>query len=352
MTFRTISRENLDRLLNSMIERMALYGPKERAEQPGFYHFGRIGRAEEIEMNGAMTAIPPKSVFFPPRETLFRFSTEPSPPDLTPEIDETPFVLAGVHPCDLSGIEALDIACGQPPADHRWLFNRRRAVIIGVDCMPDEYCFCDSVNAANTRNPADIFLTPVSGGFLAEIRTPRGREWISSVDTGEARDGHMEAAEAYRREKTRRMKNRLAEGPEKIARALESGGGLKIWEDTASRCFSCGSCTLVCPACFCFHIDDRFDLNLTTGYRFRSWDSCQFRDFTMIAGGHRFRDERRLRIRHRLRRKFLFLFKEFGRPFCTGCGRCGRVCAAGIRMPGMINRLIEEAGAMGEGEQH
>jgi hypothetical protein len=28
------------------------------------------------------------------------------------------------------------------------------------------------------------------------------------------------------------------------------------WDDVASRCLSCGNCTMVCPTCFCTTVED------------------------------------------------------------------------------------------------
>ncbi len=343
MTYRTISITNLNRLFEYIIESKDLFAPKEREDQPGFYRFDRILKPDEITLSYGTTTIPPKAFFFPPEETLFTFSLSDEGAKLNPELEEAPFVLAGVHPCDLAAIEALDLALGQPPADHRWLFNRRRAVIIGVDCTPDEYCFCGSVNTLNSRNPADLFLTPVSGGYLVEIPTARGLELLSSVETFEAGPEHLEEAETRRKEKTAQLTAAFNRTSADIAGVLESGGFGDIWKELASRCYSCGSCNLVCPTCFCFHTDDRFELNLTSGHRFRSWDSCQFLEFALVTGGHNFRGLRRNRVRHRWRCKFLHLYKEFGRVFCTGCGRCSRACTADINMADVINRLVHES---------
>jgi sulfhydrogenase subunit beta (sulfur reductase) len=85
---------------------------------------------------------------------------------------------------------------------------------------------------------------------------------------------------------------------------------------------------------------DELDLDLRGGRRLRRWDSCQLLDFARVAGGENFRAKRWQRVRHRWHRKFLYLYNQFGRPFCTGCGRCSRACTADINIVDVSNELI------------
>ena len=42
------------------------------------------------------------------------------------------------------------------------------ARVIGVDCMPDEYCFCTSAQSCYSRG-CDLFLTPIERGYFVEV---------------------------------------------------------------------------------------------------------------------------------------------------------------------------------------
>src|SRR4030065_426373 len=106
------------------------------------------------------------------------------------------------------------------------------------------------------------------------------------------------------------------------------------------RSHTCGSCTPTCPPCFCFDMADELELNMKRGIRRRTWDSCQLLEFALIAGPHNFREDRWQRVRHRWHRKFLYLFRKYGRPYCTGCGRCSRACIADINIVDVSNQLI------------
>lgn len=334
-----IDHAGLRDLFASLLARRPVMAPTERAKQPGSYAFEWVERVEHITLQYQTTTIPPKKAFFPPVETLFKFKTG-TPPEIRPIFDQSQFVLAGVHPCDLAAIEALDEAYSQPPRDARWQANRRRAFIIGTDCMPDEYCFCTSVGTSRARGPCDLFLTPIEDGYLAEAFTTAGEESLEAIGASRAHPGEIGKAEEWAQEKEKRVTANLHATIPRFADILEAGGLGEVWHEVADRCYSCGSCNTTCPACFCFEIDDRFDLTLTKGLRQRSWDSCQLLEFALVAGGHNFRGERWQRVRHRWHRKFLYLYRKFGRPYCTGCGRCGRACTADINLVDVSNQLV------------
>ena len=77
--------------------------------------------------------------------------------------------------------------------------------------------------------------------------------------------------------------------PDLLARSYEH----PIWSERAAQCFSCGSCTMVCPTCYCFDVQDEVAWDLQQGERVRTWDACLLHDFAEVAGGHNFRRKRR-----------------------------------------------------------
>ncbi len=62
-----------------------------------------------------------------------------------------------------------------------------------------------------------------------------------------------------------------------------------FWDDLAFSCINCGTCTFVCPTCWCFDIQDETKGKTTT--RMRNWDSCMFPLFTLHGSGHNPRGE-------------------------------------------------------------
>lgn len=334
-----VSREDWNVFLASVMEDWAVVGPRQRPDQPGFHHFDHVKDPLDLTLDYTTTTIPPKKVFFPPTETLFRF-TESNPPNIDIATDTTPFILIGVHPCDLEAIDALEAAYSYPPAEMRWAANRNRATIIGVDCLPDEYCFCTSIGTSESRKTCDLFLTPIDGAYFVEVYTLTGEKILKAARKAPTQARHVEEVERWRSEKVARTTASLDSPIAKFADILDRGGLTPVWQEVASRCYSCGSCNTTCPTCFCFSMDDEFDLTFAAGVRRRSWDSCQLLEFALVAGGHNFREERWQRVRHRWHRKFLYLYRRLGRPYCTGCGRCSRACTADINIVDVSNQLI------------
>jgi len=101
------------------------------------------------------------------------------------------------------------------------------------------------------------------------------------------------------------------------------------WDVTAARCLTCGSCTSVCPTCFCVTTEDFTDLAAGLSRRVRRWDSCFSVDFTYIHGGN-VRSSGRARYRQWLTHKLGSWHEQFGSSGCVGCGRCITWCPAGI----------------------
>lgn len=337
-----ISRKDLYKFLGALLVDLPIMGPVERSDQPGFYHFDFLKRAEDFVTEYVTTTIPPKKAFFQPSETLFTF-TRGHPPKMRLVSDIVHFVLAGAHPCDLAALASLDAAYAHPPAEARWAADRRLATVIGMDCMPDEYCFCASTGDIQSREKCDLFLTPIEKGFLVEVHSSVGRDLLYKAPISLPTNEDLDDAEKWTDRKRLAMQAKFDEPVERLAEVLKAGGLGEMWRDVAERCYSCGSCNTTCPTCFCFDMHDEFDFSLKSGLRRRTWDSCQLLDFALVAGRHNFRGERWQRVRHRWSRKFLYLYERLGRPYCTGCGRCSRACTADINLVDVTNQLLAYA---------
>lgn len=96
------------------------------------------------------------------------------------------------------------------------------------------------------------------------------------------------------------------------------------WKELSSHCLGCGTCTFVCPTCQCYDVRD-YD----TGHgieRYRCWDSCMYRDFTMMAHGTN-RKSQVERFRQRFMHKLVYNpLRNDGEFSCVGCGRCLKKC--------------------------
>ena len=341
MTVRVIDETELARFLDRLIDsEPGVVGPVRQGEK---LVFGPLARAADAVLDYVSTLLPPKKYLLPPRETLMRFTAGPTPA-LEPVFAAPPRTIVGVHPCDLRGIWGLDQTFGDDQLDTHYAARRAATTLIGVDCRPDEHCFCSSVGSHRPEaGTYDLFLTHIGDAWLVEIGSDRGRALLERHGRPrEATGAHLAALEESRREKEAACTARFTADAHTLPLLFESLQQSPVWEELGARCLSCGTCNLVCPTCYCFDVGDLMQLNLTDGERIRLWDGCMLADFATVAGGHNFRKTTRNRLRHRYYRKFQYLMTRYGKAFCTGCGRCSRQCLVHINPPDTINALIAE----------
>jgi sulfhydrogenase subunit beta (sulfur reductase) len=129
---------------------------------------------------------------------------------------------------------------------------------------------------------------------------------------------------------------------EDLPEILEMEYHSKVWDEFGSKCLSCGSCSMVCPTCYCFDIGDEVELGSRAGRRVRSWDSCLLKTHALVAGGENFRGARSSRVKFRFYHKQRGFVAEYGRPSCVGCGRCVAVCPAQINIITVIETIRGE----------
>ena len=294
--------------------------------------FGEIERYEDLRMDYPITLLPPKKYFFPQWDTLIRFKLDKGV-KVEPVIEAEPRIILGVHPCDIYATWLLDHVFSDKQQDPNYLERRKRAVIIGLDCLKpcDEYQFCLDMGALYPETGYDLFLTDIGDAYFVDVGTERGESLLAERSeahraTNTELTKHQKAIEAKKMAFHPKLPTESKYLPEILADAYDS----LIWEAIARRCLSCGSCNLVCPTCHCFKMLDELQLTLTEGESKRHWDSCQLDSFAEVAGGENFRKDRSSRLRHRFFRKGKYLREAYGKSGCVGCGRCDRTCVAKI----------------------
>ncbi len=333
-SWRPISREEIDmfaRALQSAFEVVAVKTKGNRRV------LDRIEDPAEMILEYSPQIHSPKKFLFPNWEKLFRFRLG-GRVLLEPERAATPRVIFGMHPCDLHAVRVLDDCLFDGEADSAYRAKREVTLLIGVDCVPDEHCFCTSMGTDRVAEGFDLFFHRVAGGYLVQTGSRRGERLL-----------HRYAATVARRSsepplplQAKPISHRLDFAFEDLAPLMERVYDHPVWEELGRRCLGCGACTMLCPSCYCFNVEDRLDLDLAGGERLRTWDSCQFDQFTKVAGGDEFRGNQADRQRHRFFRKYKYLWDKYQRTACVGCGRCSRECLSRIDPVAVLNRLHQE----------
>ena len=290
-----------------------------------------------------------KRYLFEPKTVVFRAQrvervgfVRAGPSDAAPR-----YAFVGVRSCEIAAIGIQDrVFLGGSHADPHYR-ARRDAFIVAVQCgEPGGTCFCASMRTGPRAEAGfDLALTEIVAGdrheFVVEVGSSRGDDLLGQVPSRPADSSDLGAARAVTDSASERMGRRLdADGlPERLAAVLEHSH----WDQVASRCLGCTSCTLVCPTCFCSRVSDTTDLKGREATRTRTWDSCFTLGHSYLHGGS-VRSTIRDRYRQWLTHKLSTWVAQFGTSGCVGCGRCITWCPVGIDITVEVQALLAPLG--------
>ena len=219
----------------------------------------------------------------------------------------------------------LDMTFEDAYEDPYYLSRRKDTLLVGLGCTnPYDSCFCTSLesNPFDSAN-VDIMLTDTGNEFLIEGVTEAGKELIARTEgLGKATEADNVRAKKVKEESYSKVTRKIdtSDIENKLLASFEDED---YWEKVAAKCISCGICTLLCPTCYCFDIND--EMVKQQGTRFRCWDSCAFPLYTRMPVENP-REEKWQRVRQKVCHKYEFYPMSFGVIACTGCGRCIRLC--------------------------
>jgi len=329
MSLRILDKEAVAPLVEALMADYRVVGPQARGSK---FAFDPIEDPADLRLDYDTTILPPKKVFQPQQERLATF-TMGEDPEVEPVIEVEPTVLLGMHTCDLHALNLLDEAFTEDYPDAHYLSRREETLIVSMECLEpcDDESFCRSMGTLTADEGFDLHLTDLGQVFAVEIGSEAGAQLLSDyADAPEATADEVQHKEEQQASKVKHFADRLNFDADELPGLLGDAYDHDHWEELEERCFACGSCTNVCPTCYCFNVVDEVNLGLTEGERIRHWDSCQLAEFARVAGGENFREDRGARQRHRFLRKGKYLFERFGALGCVGCGRCIRTCPASI----------------------
>ncbi|WP_295461089.1 4Fe-4S dicluster domain-containing protein [uncultured Thiodictyon sp.] len=324
------------------------------AMQDGLWAYRPVAGGEaSLTLGHPNTVQPPKGQSFPQREVFFTFDETPDgQPRLTPLVPRPgPRLVFGVRPCDGQGLTHLDQVFGEEAPDAYYQARRGTLAYVGLACNspPSRHCFCTSVGGSPFGEAGlDVLMIDLSDRYLVRALTPVGETLMTAGQGVLTEAGADDRAEAQqRRLAALAHPQRTVAQPQSVPERLKAGFGSALWERLAQPCIGCGICTFLCPTCHCFDINDEVaSQSPVCGSRVRTWDSCQFPDFTMHTSGHNPRADLGARLRQRVSHKFLYYFENHGVFQCTGCGRCIIACPVGIDIIAVVNQVAAEAAAM------
>ncbi|MFC9555292.1 4Fe-4S dicluster domain-containing protein [Rhodococcus sp. NPDC056960] len=263
-----------------------------------------------------------------------------------PAHDDRPYAFVGVRGCDLAAISVLRrVLCPDPNADSPTARRFRRLFVVAAHCTePGEVCFCTSMGTGPAAGPGyDLALTERIDDehghrFVVDVGTDNGADVLAEVAHRAAAPAEIDDAHHAVSAAAGRMGRTMPDVD--LRQLLHSARDAEVWDDVASRCLTCGNCTMVCPTCFCTTSEDVTDLTGEHAERWQHWSSCFEPDFSHLHGGN-VRVSAESRYRQWMSHKLGTWFDQFGSSGCVGCGRCIDWCPVGIDITEEAARLAQ-----------
>lgn len=339
----TIARSNVPRFLAALAGTYRVVAPRRVGGSDVV--FADFEEQVPIEWEFVNTAVPPKTHFFPVRETLFHIDGTTRPTLHAPPA-EKPIAIFGMRSCDATGTSYLErFFAGRGFEDEAILARIRNALTMTVACdAPGPECFCVCCDGGPWLTSGfDIQFAHLGDRLLADIGTEKGAAAVSAApalfDPATAEDLDVRARQAAAVDSLFERRSYMAAGTRWISLGKVPQ---EKWEQWAEDCQCCGGCCFVCPTCSCFTVTDRpaepgsFD-------RERAWDACLYEGFTREASGHNPRAAKAERLKRRFFHKMSYQYIEvMGRHGCVGCGRCVATCLGGLDISSVLARIHDE----------
>lgn len=314
------------------------------AQMPGKYRLQRTEEENFFSFNVGPHSW--KQFLFPPQLTVGTAERSESGWQFVAADPRQPkYAFLGVRGCELAAIAVQDrVFLHGPYVDPVYKQRRESVFIVAVNCtVAAATCFCTSMNTGpRCEQGFDLALTEIDDGFLVELGTQRGAEFIEKLQVVKATESQMQTAGEYRQRAVDQIDKRLE--TENIRDLLLDNLDHPHWDEVAERCLSCTNCTMVCPTCFCATVAEVTDLTGDQVRRERQWDSCFNIDFSSTADGTIRRDTRS-RYRQWLTHKLASWHDQFDSSGCVGCGRCITWCPVGIDLTEEVAAIRKQPAA-------
>jgi len=321
-----------------------------RKDEEGRWDYAEA-QGGDIRLDFLQTTVPPKQILFPQREVFLEFTKTLTGKQETLQVNEVlpevgPTVIIGVRPCEARAAWLLDEVFGGEFRDVYYWKRRDQVALVGFACTtpPSENCFCTSVEGSPCSEVGlDLLLTDLGERYYVQALTAKGEKLVSAAKElfEEPKPEVKKQVKAVQAEAEKKIKRHLKDA-RPIAAKLKGMFDSPLWDEESMSCLRCGICTYLCPSCHCFDINDELENpSPLQGQRVRTWDTCQFPDFTMHSSGHNPRPDKASRLRQRLLHKFQYFVQVYDKFMCVGCGRCITLCPVGIDIIKVLDKVRE-----------
>jgi len=346
MTLLKIDKKKMSADLDRLRETYRLFGP---VKGPQYYDFQPLGPEQTPDFDFLNTRMSPKSLIYPQSEVMFEYSLDESREDhhtMKEKSDnDAPRAVFGIRPCDMKAFLLVGKNFDtQEYKDPYWLKAYETTTFIGYACNePCSTCFCTTAGCGPFHEDGlDILLVDSGDAWLAKILSKKGEKLAAAAGWNTAASDAAAQIDELKQSAEDKIVSHVVTDrlKDQETTALYEAS---FWEDVSFSCINCGTCTFVCPTCWCFDIQD--ENHGKNGQRMRNWDSCMFPLFTLHGTGHNPRGTKLQRVRQRFMHKLKYYVDKYDAGIqCVGCGRCVRLCPVNID----IRRVCELMNSHGE----
>ncbi len=322
-----------------------LFGPVKDKEH---FIFKKLSTDEYPDMGNILSVLSPKSILFPQSEKILEATLDESQKDhhIMKRVNEdySPRAVLGIMPCDAKAVQLVKLNFDTDDyRDPYWCDAYDATTFIGLAVNnPSIYDFTLSMNSGPfAEEGLDVLLIDCEDKYFAKVLSEKGEKFLNAAgftnetaDTDKAiqliNDMKDQAEQSINADKVKTDKLR-----DKSLLELHEA---PFWDDLAFACINCGTCTFVCPTCWCFDIQD--ETKGKKAVRFRNWDTCMSPLFTLHASGHNPRAEKVQRVRQRFMHKLKYFVDKYDQgTMCVGCGRCVLHCPVNIDIREICNTM-------------
>ncbi|MDK2820411.1 MAG: hypothetical protein PWP31_376 [Clostridia bacterium] len=327
-----IKQTEMPQLLNAWAQKSRVFVPQDRGGVSAFLPWDGKGT---LTLGKGNTLEPPKDIFFPRTETMYRYQVAEAATTLeTMPPQKEQHVLVGIRSCDARSLEIMDdVFLTKGYEDEFYRQKRENTVVIALACneaLPTCFCTAFEIDPGRAEG-VDVQMWMTSDSYLVEAITDKGEELLkqtSELLTPVENETLPDAA-----------KPTLKVDVEGITEKLQQMFEHLYWAEVSRKCLGCGACTYLCPTCHCFDIQS--ENRGSSGFKFRCWDSCMFSEYTRMAGGHNPRPSKKERMRNRFLHKLQYIPERYGKYGCVGCGRCLDRCPVNVDITRVIREIKE-----------
>jgi sulfhydrogenase subunit beta (sulfur reductase) len=310
-----------------------------------FHVFRLLEKGTRPDFEYQNTRLSPKGLVYPQSERMFEYSLDEKDPESNilkedPK-DYSSQAVVGIRPCDAHAFQIVKQNFDNPEyRDPWWVQHFESTTLVGLGCNePCATCFCTAMGGGPfDEKGLDVLLYDLGETYLVKSLTDKGKDFLSKAEGGET-------AEEGKRKSAAELSSEAAKGmpePRKVdpirEKTINDLFEAPFWENVAFACLNCGTCTFLCPTCWCFDIQD--ETYGTKGVRIKNWDSCMTSLFTLHGSGHNPREHKYERTRQRFMHKLKYFTDKYQTGImCVGCGRCIKQCPANIDIREICSKM-------------